>query len=247
MTDQSLFEENKNLEETPPVEAQPTDPYADLLESIRNERGERKYATLDEALKALKHSQEYIPTLKAELIEKDTKLQELQMEQTRIAQLEEAIERLATAKPNGDGTPPSTRALDEQTLKSLVSKQLEEIDSVKRSEQNLSKVQDALLAKYGEKAAEVLAQKASELGTTKEALGALARQNPNMVLAYFNTQGPSGPKPSTSSMNIPPINKPNLEVQKPEKSMLLGATDKDRIELLRKIRESVHAKYGVEN
>ncbi len=50
-----------------PAAPQPSDNvFADQLASITNERGEPKYKDLPTALQALKHSQEYIPSLKQE-------------------------------------------------------------------------------------------------------------------------------------------------------------------------------------
>ena len=38
--------------------------FNDQLDTIKNDKGERKYGTVEQALEALKHSQEFIPSLK---------------------------------------------------------------------------------------------------------------------------------------------------------------------------------------
>src|SRR3546814_7925150 len=83
---------------------------------------------------------------------------------------------------------------------------------------DLSKVQEALKAKFGDKAQEAVAAKAAELGVSPSELGDLASKSPAMVLALFQTTGQSGPKPTSGSANIPPINHGQPPVGRPEKS-----------------------------
>ena len=51
--------------------------FADLLGSIKNERGEPKYKDVQTALDALKHSQDFIPQLKIEKEQLEIKLANL--------------------------------------------------------------------------------------------------------------------------------------------------------------------------
>src|SRR3546814_18068906 len=67
-------------------------------------------------------------------------------------------------------------------------------------------------------------------------LGDLASKSPAMVLALFQTTGQSGPKPTSGSANIPPINHGQPPVGRPEKSVLSGATTKDQKAFLEKVR-----------
>jgi hypothetical protein len=46
---------------------QPNNDFADLLNQIKNERGEPKYKTIEDALKGLQHAHQYIPNIKTEL------------------------------------------------------------------------------------------------------------------------------------------------------------------------------------
>src|SRR3546814_763153 len=112
---------------------------------------------------------------------------------------------------------------------------------------NQRKVQEALKAKFGDKAQEAVAAKAAELGVSPSELGDLASKSPAMVLALFQTTGQSGPKPTSGSANIPPINHGQPPVGRPEKSVLSGATTKDQKAFLEKVRAEVYAKHGVEN
>ena len=60
MSDQTVFD-TENKQEVP------VNDYSALLSNIKNERGEQKYKNIEEALKALASSQEYIPKLHREI------------------------------------------------------------------------------------------------------------------------------------------------------------------------------------
>ncbi len=103
-----------------------------------------------------------------------------------------------------------------------------------------------LIAKFGEKAGEVVNEKAKALNTTPQQLEQMAATNPDMVLALFNTGTNTSVKPSTGSINIQPSNQGEPEpLQPPEKSLLAGATGKDQKDYMLKIKEEIHRKYGV--
>lgn len=224
------------------------DPYKDLLASIKNEQGQQKYATLEDALKALQHSQEYIPQLKTQLTEKERQAMELQAKLEQAGQLEDVVSRLTA---NQNKTPaqedkPLASGLSEEAVAKLVQQQLEQAKLQEQVQTNTAQVQQALLARYGDKTKEVVAQKAAELGLTPQELGVLSSQKPQMVLALFNAQGSTGPKPTTSSVSIPSsYERPKSELAPPSKSLLSGASTKDQMEYMRQVRESVYAELGV--
>lgn len=223
--------------------------FADQLASIRNERGEPKYKDLPTALEALKHSQEYIPSLKQEnetLKEMNERLQkELQERQA----LEETIERL-TAQQQQPQEAPTTehQGLTEEQITGLLEQRLTQREQQQRETENLKQVDSALRNKFGEKAQEVVKQKCEEYGMTPQEMESWARKNPKAVSALFevkpNPQGTT--RPSTSSVNIPPV-RPNEEpsLERPEKSLLSGATMKEQMEYMRKVREATYKKLGV--
>ena len=65
----SIFEKEETQENKSTSQVDDTNvsnPFDDLLNNIKNDSGERKYNSVESALEALKHSQEYIPTLKDE-------------------------------------------------------------------------------------------------------------------------------------------------------------------------------------
>jgi myosin heavy subunit len=233
----------------PPVVQQQAAPnaYEDLLKGIKNEHGLPKYATLDDALNALKHSQEYIPQVKSQLSEKDAELAQLRAQLAQSAQLEEVVSRLT--KPTQSNTMddhPSGSGLDESAVMKLVQQQLANNQAQQNAYQNQQQVETALKAKYGDKTVDVIKQRAAELGLTPQALGELSSKSPQAVLALFNTQGPSGPKPTTSSINTSSFRNDVPPLERPTKSLLTGASSRDQTAYLLKIREEVYRKNGID-
>lgn len=246
MTDQ-LF---SNEQPTPVVATQTTtvvDPYADLLKTIKNESGEPKYDSVQKALEALGHSQQFIPTLKSQLTERDTELERLKAELAQRETIEQTIQRLTAKQTVTEGTPPVQNGLDEQAVLRLVQDYQKQTDAQRQASVNTDKVQNALVSKFGDKAKEVIAAKAAELGTSPAELGALASRSPDMILALFNTQAPQGVRPTTGGVHLPSNPSQLPELKAPTQSLMggSGATDKARAEFMRQIRERVYAENGI--
>lgn len=232
------------VDNTPQV---PVDKYADLLKSIKNENGEQKYDSIEKALEALGHSQAFIPQLKSQLTEKETELQRINAELSQRETVEQVVQRLIANKHDGEGDPPAAKGLDEQAVMRLVQQTLMQTEQSKAVEKNRNTVQEALKAKFGDKAGEAVAQKAAELGTTTKELGDLASKNPNLVLALFNTQGNKEPSITTGNIHLPPTPNKPTELERPQKSLLSGATSREQKDFMQKVRASVYAKHGIDS
>lgn len=249
MTDQSVFNEQAPATQPPAVQQQAApNAYEDLLKGIKNEQGLPKYATLDEALKALQHSQEYIPQVKTQLSQKDEELAQLRAKLEQAANLEEVVSRLTKpTQPDTKDDRPNVNGLDESAVMKLVQQQLERNQQTLSAQSNQQQVENALKAKYGDKTVDVVKQRAAELGLTPQALGELSSKSPQAVLALFNTQGPQGPKTTTSSVNTSGFNQQQPALERPTKSLLTGASTKEQAAYMAKIREDVHRKNGIDN
>ena len=164
-----------------------------------------------------------------------------------LASLKELVEKMTTAeKPNVQEEQPSpvNNGVDAEAVAKLIQDQFSQREAQTVAKQNMDQVANALTSKYGDKAQEVINSKARELGTTPEALGNLASQNPNMVLAYFNSGSP--PQSVTSPGNISPLApEPEPELERPSRSLLTGARSKDQMDYMAKIRERVYKRHGV--
>lgn len=223
--------------------------YADLLNGIKNESGIPKYDSVPKALEALAHSQQFIPQLKADLQTKEAEIAQLKEKLAQTQSVEDIVSRLSQQQQaQVRDVPAQASGLDEAAVMNLVKSVLNQTKQQESASTNVAQVQAALTAKYGDKVTEVLEAKAKELGTTRQELGALASRNPNMVLALFGTQAAPAAKPTTGSVNIPASYVPERQpLTRPEKSLLSGSTSKEQAEFMRKIKEEVYAKHGIQN
>jgi len=234
-----------------------TPDYSEYLQAIKNDAGEQKYSSVEIALKSLKEAQEYIPGLKTQLEQRedeirkrDEQLTELRAKLDQAGNLEDIVERLRQNSPsNPQETPTVDNGLTEAAVLKLLEQKLTEAETTKAAQQNFNSVQDSLVQKFGEKANEVINTKAQELGTTAESLGELAKSNPKLVLALFNANQ-ANPAPTSRVGGVrQPLDAGNElpDVKLPEKSLLLGATDNERADVMRQIRDRVYKRLGVES
>lgn len=153
--------------------------FADKLQAITNEAGEPKYSDVMTALEALKHTQDHVKTL-------ETENRQFRDEDTKARSIDEVLEQI-TAKQN-QSEPTANTGLDAASVKGVTLDTLREYEAMKLSETNQTKVVDALVSKFGDKAKaeELYNAKALELGLTADSLNDLAAASPTAVLSYFN-------------------------------------------------------------
>jgi hypothetical protein len=153
------------------VEA-PENIFADRLDEIKNERGERKYNSVNDALKGAAHAQEYIKTLKEEL---DALKEQVEL---RKAQ-EKVMEVLNTPEKQQVAEPVNIEALVEKTLAKREQQTLRNV--------NLNSVNDVLVKKFGtvESAKAAFEERAKSLGVGSDFLQDLAARSPKAVLELF--------------------------------------------------------------
>lgn len=253
MTDQSgqdIFQDKPAETPATPTPTS-TDVFADRLKAIQNEQGQPKYDSVEKALEALQHSQAYIPDLKNKVTTYEQKIAELEAELSKRASVEDVVSRL-TAKDHQDPSAPATPAqasgLSEEAAKQLFEQMLTERQSASQKLDNKRRVNDAIVQQFGDKAPEVLAEKAKAFGVSPAKLGELAAEQPDLVLALFNSQAPQKGAPVNSSVNLPGrYQTPEQKLDRPEKSLLSGASTKDQLEYMKKVRADVYKRYGVES
>tara|TARA_Y100001951_G_C11298065_1_gene277586 strand:+ start:37811 stop:38599 length:789 start_codon:yes stop_codon:yes gene_type:complete len=223
------------------------DPYADLLTGIVNERGEPKYRDIPTALKALGHSQEYIANLQRENDELKKRQDAEKAEEDRIAQIEESLRRLAESQQSDQPTPQEFKGLTEEQIDSLLQSRLSQHEQQKVASANIEKVSQAIRSQYGDKTQETVAQKAAAYGLSPQEFEQMAAKSPQMVLDIFGIKPQQNKQSFSSSVNIPPI-KPNEEpsLTPPEKSLMRGATDKEAMDYMKKVRQEVYRRHGIE-
>lgn len=200
---------------------------ATLLGEIKNERGEPKYKDLQAAIVALKHSQEYIPTLTGQLTAKEAELAQARADAARVAELERSIEALT----NRQATPSNTTApvFDESKIAEMVTRQLTQAEQARVAQSNTALVADTLKHALGTEAEAKYNEKAAELGMSVQELNALVARSPKAVLTMFGVQA----KPTTAAPNAGSINTSGLAphqdtfVGRNKEPVVMGATTED--------------------
>lgn len=225
------------------------DAFANQLFAIKNERGEPKYTSLSTALDALKHSQEYIPQLKTQNEQYSAELERLKAELEKRASLEEQLAKFTTTRQPEPAEPTSepAKAFDENALQDMVQRTLNQERAKTAATQNLSEVRGALVAKFGDKAQEEVANRASALGLSMEQVDAMAATSPKALLQLFNASAPATTSaPQRSSVTLPEDQRQE-GVKHPGKSLLRGAKTADVMDFMRKIREEVYRENGIDS
>ncbi len=226
--------------EAPATPATPPSDLDALLSAIKNENGEQKYRSVEDALRALDASQRYIPELKGQLTGALGEIEGLKATVGKFSNIEETVQRLLAQDTNRGSNPPPAAGLDEQAVIKLVQQSLQQSKAADVAESNFKLVNEALVQKYGAKAVEMVNAKAAEVGTTPKALQELASQNPQLVLALFGSTTQSDPQMTQASrITPPPVHK---DVPPAQMKGLLNAPDRVRAQALRELRAEVMAK-----
>ena len=247
MTDENLFEEDKP--ETPVVPNPSQDSFADQLKLIVNEKGEQKYNTVEDAIKALKHSQEYIAQIQGENKSYKELLEEAKAELGSRKSVEDVVNKLYQSKNTNDGEAeetPKQERLDSNTVESLIEQTLRKREEANKYSANKNMVSGELIKKFGDEAKKIINEKLAGIGMNFEQFTKLSAEAPNAALALFNQTSSSPSRHTTSNVNVNSDKREDLSIPKPEKSMLQGATGKDLASNWKQLTEIVHKKMGVE-
>lgn len=254
MADQpSIFEPNTSTQTTNPAVSNTAgapntgNDIADLLSTIKNERGEQKYSSLAEALVGLKHAQEFIPTLKAEQLAKDAEIERLRKEAERVQTLEETITALTSQREQSQST--TAPVFDETKLADLVNQTLSQREQKAMQVANTQVVVSTLQQSFGADAEKKLYDKAAEMGMTMAEMNSLAARSPKAVLTMLGvTQAAPKPNQTTTpgTVNTSAFTpQENSYVGRNPKQALVGATTEDVRESSARAKlmvEELHAK-----
>ena len=237
MTDQSSIFGTNSSQVTPdqnnaPSNGAPTggsSAITDLLMQIKNDRGEQKYKTVEDALNGLKHAQEYIPQLNTTLKQREQELEEARQQAAKIQELESTLRKLTQPQDPVQATPVAGMTAEQVAVlveQTLTKKQVETVSS-----QNIASVTQAVASKFGDKAEEVFYGKAQELGLSKAEFNALAAKTPKAVLSLLGISDTSvAPAQVKTSSQGTAINtaaiQPNVEslVGRNKSPVIVGAT-----------------------
>lgn len=257
MTDQSILNNQEvpteASQEQPSTEAssqQPspssTDDLDTLLDSIKNEKGERKYKDVRTALEALGHSQSYISDLKGQLSERETLLSQAQTDLEKSKTMDEFVQQLQSSQPKEpEASPQAASGLTQEDIQRLFQENLQQHQAQQTAQSNLQRVKDTLNKTFGNDADSKITETAKRYGMSVEDLSSLAAKSPDAVLAWFQSSNSSSPSMGSSLNTAALSGQPKEHVlEKPTKSMMRGASTKDLTDYWKQIAEHVNKTYS---
>jgi hypothetical protein len=227
---------------TPPAAQGTNDPFATLLADIKNADGQPKYKDVQTALAALKASQEFIPTLQAQLAAEAANAAANAAEAARAKELERLVESLT--KPSTPSSPPPSapQGAPAVDIAAEVQKALALQKSAEVAKTNTDSVIARLHAEYGTEAEKTFYAKAQENGLSVAEINALAAKSPKAVysLLGLSSEGKRQPNvaPTGSTINTAGFT-PAVDslIGKNKVATRLGATTQDTIAEVRRSKE----------
>lgn len=197
MSDQTSIFGNSQVSTTPDTNSQTTSngqpvvqsqPLENLLSQIKNEKGEPKYKTVEDALNGLMHAQNHIATLVQEKRQVETEINELRPVAEQVKELRQVVERLTSSNSTTTQTV-AVQGMSEEKIAELVQSTLTRTQQAQVAKQNLDAVVATVKAKFGEKAEQEFYGKASELGMSMEEINILASRTPKAALRMLGLEG----------------------------------------------------------
>jgi hypothetical protein len=185
MTENNLFQTQAD---------QPTiDPNKDYLSELVGEG--KKFPSATELARGKAESDQFITQLQAENAELRTHALKLREENVAKSRLEELVDRLAKAQPQGsDPTPTAnegnTSAFDPVKVEELVANKIRQHEESKKQLDNFNLVQNKLKERYGANYTQTLRQQTESLGLSEIEVNDLARNNPNVLFRVIGMDQP---------------------------------------------------------
>lgn len=213
----------------PPVEPQlaPTQ-FADLLSGIKNDSGEQKYVSVDQALKGAAHAQTHISQLTSEKSSLTAELAELKGKLEGLSSVTDIVAQLQTPPIIEAPALPVAPSLSTDDVATLVQNQIQANAANLASTANIKSVTDAMVTSFGTDAETKFYSTAQEKGFTPDQINTLAKTNPKAVIELLipNVQ------PSVNPMSVGNTSQfqlsENTAIKRSEmKDLFNGATTED--------------------
>jgi head-tail adaptor len=250
MTDPSIFGNQSNQGNEPSQQQQQTqnvNPLATLLADIKNENGQQKYQSAEEALRGAAHAQEYIRTLQREKAEAEARLTALASKEDKTVELERTLAELMQ-KVNKPAEPASNVPTGDD-IAAIVAKTLDSRSAAETAKSNQDAVAAVLLKSFGAEAETKYNEAAQELGLTPAEMNQLAAKSPKAVLKALGVSEqvakPQSFAPANSTFNTAAL-QPHQDsfVGRNKDTVAVGATTGDMMAesaRARKMAEELHA------
>ena len=166
----------------------------------------KKYKTADEAIKALYHSQKFIPRLEQELREERAKLQERKNGEDLLALLEAKLKAPSnepSPKVNENKDPSNTgNPMTQDDITNLLKNTLAQDRAQEQATNNLNRVIETLKSAWGPGFQQDLRAKAQAMHVSEEYLSDLAKKSPDVFLSAVGLTAKKGN--GTASLDVLP-------------------------------------------
>jgi len=185
-----------NVSQTPAA----PDLFADQLSSIKDAEGRQKYADVSAALGSIPHAQGHISNLEGQVAQ-------LQEELNKRQGMEQVLERIQQQNETSTEQP-SVEGLDAAQIGELFNQFSSQREQAQQALDNEIAFSNTLKEQYGDKAQEVVANKANELGISVGFLQGVVQKSPKAALAYFTSGTPQVTQPTVPSNNVNALTPP---------------------------------------
>ena len=181
-----LFEQTQTTGQTT-TETQTTE---DWLAKVVETKGE-SFKDVQVLAKSKLEADRYIKSL-------EDQLKQLREETVKADYAEKVLATLQSkAQAPATTTSDTKPEISEEVIKSLVEQTLTQREKQNTAEQNVSKVQQELMAKYGTEAKAHVERRAAELGMSLERMSALAAESPTAFMTLLGEPTKKDSKPLT--------------------------------------------------
>lgn len=195
--------------------------FSELLSTITNDKGEPKYRSVEDALKALPHANSFIEQLKKEKEDLIKELERRNSVEDVFEQLKNMQSQPPKTEPPKEDPPSKSQEVD---IDALIEAKLQKKAQEDRIKANREAFSEAMSRTFGEKAKEVLETKARELGVDLSTIRSLAESSPVAAIELFKAKTAALPEKTKGTANPAAFSETPA---KPTKSVMFGATRSD--------------------
>lgn len=157
----------------------------------------KKFATVEELDKGYAHANDHIGKIESENAQLREQLEAATSQSDAVNKVLEALKGNTEVKDQQQDQQQSHQGVTKEEMTEVVANLLQQQQQESVAETNVSKVEQALTDKYGEKAKEMFDQKAKELNVNLEQL---SQQSPDAVIQLFGNA--TAPQPSVGDSSV---------------------------------------------
>jgi hypothetical protein len=183
MSDQDNTPASGTPQAEAPQEQIDLDALAQKIAQITTEDGRQKYESVEKAVESIPHKEEFIDQLKAEVASERDKREELEKRfsemETKVSIEDRIAEKIASQQ--GKEERPSGVDFDEQALSDLVAKQIANMDTQKKRQENSLKFVEAVASETKDVEG-FIKTKADALGIGEQTFRDLIAQSPDAAM-----------------------------------------------------------------